>query len=181
MSSWIRDYLYLPLTGVKVTQSTGKGGIGQSLDHQPTARRRNFALFATWGIMGFWHGANWTFVLWGLYHATFIFIERKLQPLRNAIPWAFKPVITWPLTLGVSMLSWIPFRAENLTDTFELYGRLLNPNTLIGMGLRENTYLVAALVMASFALAWGFAHLSCPASNAQSSGIQHVSSNTPSW
>ena len=112
--------------------------------------------------MGFWHGANWTFVLWGLYHATFIFIERKLQPLRNAIPWAFKPVITWPLTLGVSMLSWIPFRAENLTDTFELYGRLLNPNTLIGMGLRENTYLIAAMVMASFAFAWGFAHLVLP-------------------
>ena len=60
------------------------------------------------------------------------------------------------------MLRWIPFRAENLTDTFELYGRLLNPNTLIGMGLRENTYLIAAMVMASFALAWSFAHLVLP-------------------
>ena len=162
LSSWIRDYLYLPLTGVKVTQSTGKGGIGQSLDNQPTARRRNFALFATWGIMGFWHGANWTFILWGLYHATFIFIERKLQPLRKMLPWAFHPMVTWPLTLGVSMLSWIPFRAESLTTTFALYGRVLNPSTLIGMGLRENTYLVAAVVMLLFVLAWTFAHYVLP-------------------
>ena len=162
LSSWIRDYLYLPLTGVKVTQSTGKGGIGHSLDAQPTARRRNLALFATWGIMGFWHGANWTFILWGLYHATFIFIERKLQPLKGFIPWAFRPAVTWPLTLGVSMLSWIPFRAESLTTTFQLYGRLLNPNTLLGMGLRENTYLVAALVMTLFVLAWAFAHVVLP-------------------
>ena len=52
LSSWIRDYLYLPLTGTKVMVSTGSGGIGQSLDDQPSAKRKNFALFATWGIMG---------------------------------------------------------------------------------------------------------------------------------
>lgn len=155
LSSWIRDYLYLPLTGVKVTQSTGKGGIGESLEHQPTARRRNLALFATWAIMGFWHGANWTFILWGLYHATFIFLERKCRPLTQRIPILAHPLITWPLVLGISMMSWIPFRAESLTDAFVMYGRFLNPSTFLGMNLRENDYLVSAMLMLIFTGAWG--------------------------
>lgn len=162
LSSWIRDYLYLPLTGVKVTQSTGRGGIGGSLENQPTAGRRNFALFATWGIMGFWHGANWTFILWGLYHATFIFLERKMKPLTQRIPMLAHPVITWPLVLGISMMSWIPFRAESLSVAFTMYGRFLNPTTLIGMNLRENAYLVATLLMVLFLLAWSVATFVLP-------------------
>ncbi|MBK11983.1 MAG: alginate O-acetyltransferase [Crocinitomicaceae bacterium] len=154
LSSWIRDYLYLPLNGVKVTQSSGSGGIGDSLENQPTAQRRNLALFATWAIMGFWHGANWTFILWGLYHATFIFLERKLKPLKQQIPIFAHPMFTWPLVLGISMMSWIPFRAETLQDTFIMYGRFLNPATLIGMNLRENSYLVAASLMLLFTGAW---------------------------
>ena len=72
MSSWIRDYLYLPLTGVTVRKSTGAGGIGEGLDIT-TASSKNKALFLTWAIMGLWHGANWTFVFWGLYHALMVF------------------------------------------------------------------------------------------------------------
>jgi len=154
LSSWIRDYLYLPLTGTKVLVSTGTGGIGQSLNDQPSAKRKNFALFATWAIMGFWHGSNWTFILWGVYHAVFIFLERKLQPLRERIPFLSSAWICWPLTLGIAMVSWIPFRAQSLSDTFTMFGKILNPSALLGMNLRENTYLVAGLMLLLFVATW---------------------------
>ncbi len=154
LSSWIRDYLYLPLTGTKVLVSTGKGGIGQSLDNEPTAKRKNFALFATWAIMGFWHGANWTFILWGLYHAVFIFLERKLAPVRKRIPFLGSTWVTWPLTLGIAMVSWIPFRAQSLTDALVMYAKILDPRQLVGLNLRENTYLIAALMLIVFVFTW---------------------------
>jgi alginate O-acetyltransferase complex protein AlgI len=154
LSSWIRDYLYLPLTGTKVLVSTGTGGIGQSLGQEASQRRKNWALFATWAIMGFWHGANWTFIVWGVYHATFILIERQLQPLRDRIPLLNQFWITWPLTLGIAMVSWIPFRAESLSYTFTMYSKLFSMNSLMTLNLRENTYLVAGLMLVAFLLSW---------------------------
>lgn len=154
LSSWIRDYLYLPLTGTQVLVSTGKGGIGQSLGNEPSQRRKNWALFATWAIMGFWHGANWTFIVWGIYHAVFILLERQLSPLRNRFPVLGRGWITWPLTLGVAMLSWIPFRAASLTDTFVMYAQLFTPSSLLVMNMRENTYLVTGLMLLAFLLSW---------------------------
>lgn len=160
LSSWIRDYLYLPLTGTKVMKSSAKEGIGSGLDHQPTQKRRNVALFATWAIMGFWHGANWTFVLWGLYHAAFIYLERLLAPLRKRLPFLNHAFITWPLTLGIAMVSWIPFRAQSLTDTFTMYSKLFNPRSLLQMNMRENTYLIALLMLICFSIAhWGYNRL----------------------
>ena len=160
LSSWIRDYLYLPLTGTKVMGSSAKEGIGEGLDRQPTQKRRNFALFATWAIMGFWHGANWTFVLWGLYHAAFIFLERLLNPLRKKLPILNHPFVTWPLILGIVMLSWIPFRAQSVTDTFIMYNKLVDPSSFFQMNLRENTYLIAGLVLICFAIAyWAYNRL----------------------
>jgi D-alanyl-lipoteichoic acid acyltransferase DltB (MBOAT superfamily) len=154
LSSWIRDYLYLPLTGTKVMVSTGKGGIGQSLGEEPSQSRKNLALFATWAIMGFWHGANWTFILWGLYHAFFIFLERQLAPVRRSLPVLGTTGVTWPLTLVIAMLSWIPFRARDLTDTFTMFGKLLSPDSLLVMNMRENTYLVTMIMLLAFLVCW---------------------------
>jgi alginate O-acetyltransferase complex protein AlgI len=154
MSSWIRDYLYLPLTGTKVLKSTGTGGIGQSLGEEPSKSRRNGALIATWAIMGFWHGANWTFVLWGLYHAVFILLERTLQPFKKRAPFLFRPAVTWPLVLGIAMLSWIPFRAQTLTDSFIMFGKVLTPSQWLVMNMRENTYLMAGLMLLLFVVNW---------------------------
>lgn len=80
LSSWIRDYLYLPLAGVKV-HDRSTGGLG----HATLDKRKNKALFASWAIMGLWHGANWTFVLWGLFHATVIGAYRLLAPLTRGV------------------------------------------------------------------------------------------------
>ena len=80
LSSWIRDYLYLPLNGIKVEKKS-VGGL--KINYSKKNKRKSISLFTTWGIMGLWHGANWTFVFWGLYHATLIFIERKVYNIFN--------------------------------------------------------------------------------------------------
>ena len=153
LSSWIRDYLYLPLSGVKVSKTTGTGGIGESLDSSNRIAK-NKSLFLTWAIMGLWHGANWTFVFWGLYHATLIFLERKLKPIRNRFSFLNRALAGWIFTIPLAMLSWIPFRAKNLADTFAMLGKLVNPTQYRFYTMRENTYLIAALMLFLFLITY---------------------------
>lgn len=147
LSSWIRDYLYLPLTGTKVLTTTGKGGIGESIEENaPTQKKRNMALFATWAIMGLWHGANWTFVFWGVYHATIIFSERKIKGWTKSWNIPYRPIVGWMITIPLAMLSWIPFRANTLTQTFQMLGKVINPSQYMALGMRENVYLITGLL-----------------------------------
>lgn len=156
LSSWIRDYLYLPLLGVKV-QDRSVEGLATAL-REPGARSRHpiVVLYATWGIMGFWHGANWTFVLWGLYHATFIALYRTASPYCTRIPPGIRNWGGWIITLPVVMLAWIPFRAQSVGDAFAMYAKLFVPNNYFWLGMRENTYLIAALLMAAVMVAYIF-------------------------
>ena len=80
LSSWIRDYLYLPLQGEKI-KAHSSGGISITVHHHK--RSALLFLFITWAIMGLWHGANWTFLIWGLYHASIIALYRliNIQPI----------------------------------------------------------------------------------------------------
>ncbi|MDH5542735.1 MAG: MBOAT family protein [Nitrospinota bacterium] len=123
LSSWVRDYLYLPIIGEKF-RTDSKGGIGEAAVSKK--RDRNKALFVTWMLMGLWHGANWTFVLWGIYHAVFIFIYRVIK-IFNFLERKL-PVISWLFTIFVVMAGWILFRSENISESAAMYSILLNPN-----------------------------------------------------
>jgi hypothetical protein len=98
---------------------------------------------------GLWHGANWTFVLWGLYHATLVFGHRVLAP-RLPLP----ALAGFAITLPLAMLGWIPFRAETVSDAMAMFGRVLDPRAYGALGLRENVYLVAALLLVACLGAW---------------------------
>jgi hypothetical protein len=140
----------LPLSGVKVIKTTGEGGIGEGLDAtQKLSKTR--ALFLTWAIMGFWHGANWTFVLWGLMHATAIFIERKLN-LFNGAKRSYLTILGWGITTLYVMLSWIPFRADNLQVVLGMFGKVINPMSYTFIAMRENVYIVTFLMLVLFLL-----------------------------
>jgi D-alanyl-lipoteichoic acid acyltransferase DltB (MBOAT superfamily) len=149
LSSWIRDYLYLPLSGIKVSKTTGEGGIGEGLENTQKINKTR-ALFVTWAIMGFWHGANWTFVLWGLMHASFIYIERRLQVLREKSSLLNNSFLGWSITLLFVMLSWIPFRADSLNTTFKMFGKLFHPVSYTSIGMRENVYIITFLIFILF-------------------------------
>ena len=142
LSSWVRDYIYLPLLGVKY-QVSSKGGLANATlnknDQKP--------LFITWGLMGLWHGANWTFILWGLYHSLIIFIFRKILIINQNLKLKVNSYFGWLLTLPLMMLSWIPFRAESISDTIKMWGKVINPLKYNSLNLNENVYLITFVLM----------------------------------
>jgi D-alanyl-lipoteichoic acid acyltransferase DltB (MBOAT superfamily) len=120
------------------------------------------ALFLTWALMGLWHGANWTFVFWGLYFATLIAVYWLSLPWFAGLPgWAARWG-GWAVTLPAVMLGWIPFRSETLTATFAMYAKLFAPSAYGWRGLRENTYLVAALMLLAIIGAYAFRNAMLP-------------------
>jgi alginate O-acetyltransferase complex protein AlgI len=143
LSSWIRDYLYLPLLGVKVMDKS-TGGISTTI---PKARNVNLALFLTWAIMGLWHGASWAFVFWGVYHATLIFIERKVSRFTQHITSTIKTFLGWCITLPLAMLSWLPFRENSLENVLIMFKKLFIIDGFFKRSFSENTYLIVALLL----------------------------------
>lgn len=156
LSSWIRDYLYLPLLGVKVQDRSVGGLAAATQDYEKPKRNATLVLFLTWAIMGFWHGANWTFVIWGLYHAAFIAAYRATGGVTSRLPEIVRRWAGWAITLFLAMLAWIPFRAQTVADTLGMFAKLLSPQEYLYLGMRENTYLVAAAVLVSMMLAYQF-------------------------
>ena len=148
LSSWIRDYLYLPLLGVKKFRDQSHGGLGKAV----TGHKKTQVLFLTWGIMGLWHGANWTFLLWGLYHAMVIVIYRALSPLAKKLSSTTVMTVGVLLTLPVMMLSWIPFRADSIGNALNMWAKIGTPSAYLSLNMRENVYLIAALLLALFFL-----------------------------
>jgi len=142
LSSWIRDYLYLPLAGIKVHDRSTGGLANATLD-----KKKKTSLFLTWAIMGLWHGANWTFVLWGVYHAIAISFYRILSPAVRGVNRKVQIVCGIVLTLPIMMLAWIPFRAESLAMTFGMWIKVLDLSEYTYLGMRENTYLITAIVL----------------------------------
>ena len=105
LSTWFRDYLYIPLGGNRVS---------------PARRYRN--LITVFFLCGLWHGASWNFVIWGLWHGAFLVVERVTfnrggrEARRGKQLTGF---LSWPIwghlyTLAVVMIGWVFFRAETL-------------------------------------------------------------------
>lgn len=142
LSSWVRDYIYLPLSGVKFKNSS-RGGLAQASsatnDYKP--------LFVTWIIMGLWHGANWTFLLWGIYHAILIFLYRKIIKINKKLNIKINFFIGWVFTIPLIMLSWIPFRANSIKDTFLMWSKIFNPFAYSSLNLIENVYLITFVLL----------------------------------
>ncbi len=125
LSSWIRDYLYLPLCGVR-PRGVSTGGLEpvESVGIQ----RRTIALVATWGIMGLWHGASWNFAFWGLWHAALILGHRWLTTLSSPILHSRLAMGLGTIaSLGLIMLGWIFFRASSVDSALLMLGKAFNP------------------------------------------------------
>lgn len=93
LSGWLKDYIYIPLGGSRVS-----------------AVRRGFNLMATFLVSGLWHGANWTFVVWGGIHGLWNLCARKKQETQSLLRRSWQTLVTF---LGVT-LAWVFFRAESL-------------------------------------------------------------------
>jgi D-alanyl-lipoteichoic acid acyltransferase DltB (MBOAT superfamily) len=109
LSSWLRDYIYIPLGGNK------KGFQKQLL-----------FLFVTMLIGGFWHGADWKFVFWGAGHGLLLIIHKLSlrYPRKEWMNTSWFTAFSWGLTFSVVALLWVPFRANSLSDSFIIYSNL---------------------------------------------------------
>lgn len=111
LSSWLRDYIYIPMGGSR------KGKLNTYL-----------FLFITMTIGGFWHGASWNFVIWGILHG-FALIVHKLFFSKESNQESVNPVMKWIYTLitfhFVAFL-WILFRAQTFQDTFNSVNQIFN-------------------------------------------------------
>ena len=131
LSRWLRDYLYIPLGG-------NRGSRARTL--------RNLAITMLLG--GLWHGAAWTFVLWGALHGAYLVIERLLR--RSRWPW----IPGWPgrwvggsLTLLAVLFAWVPFRATSTDEAFAIWRTMLWPD-----GASTATDATLGLALAGFGL-----------------------------
>ena len=143
LSSWIRDYLYLPLCGAKVRdESVGGLEVASQKDSTSTGRRIA-ALITTWAIMGLWHGAAYGFILWGIWHAGLILLYRLWSAVMKT-PRVIAVLGGWAITFPLVMLGWIPFRASSLDDAVSMIGRTVMPSGYFDVDAFRSGYLMAA-------------------------------------
>lgn len=117
LSSWFKDYLYIPLGG-------SKGGMWMRM-------RNTLIIFL---VSGFWHGANWTFIIWGLLNAIYIMpsILRKTHRrnldivAQGKILPTLKEFISMCVTFGLAVFAWIFFRAQDLRHAREYISRIFS-------------------------------------------------------
>jgi D-alanyl-lipoteichoic acid acyltransferase DltB (MBOAT superfamily) len=147
LSSWFRDYLYIPLGGSKVLLSK--------------RIRNTFIIFL---VSGFWHGANWTFIVWGglnaLYFLPLLLSNNNRTNLEIVAAGRYLPSLLEILqifkTFLLTVLAWIFFRAENLTHAFEILAKIfsvsiLEPIQFIGL---SRAFLVIILVLIFLVIEW---------------------------
>ena len=113
LSGWFTDYIYIPLGGSR------KG-----------LKRQIIATLAVFAASGLWHGARWTFVLWGLFHGALMVLELLLPtPKTEKYRW-----LRVGLTFGAVTLSWVFFRSGSLDQALAFFAALIHPWDLAAAG-----------------------------------------------
>jgi len=116
LSTWLRDYLYVPLGGNR------RGRFRTYLN-----------LFLTMVLGGLWHGANWTFVIWGAWHGIALALDRLLTGKdrgrgRHAVTRRFagflRSISGWSLTMVIVLVGWVFFRSPDLDTALSILGRM---------------------------------------------------------
>ena len=106
LSSWFRDYVYIPLGGSRVKKS-----------------RWIFNLFIVWLLTGIWHGANWTFIVWGLFYFVFLLLE-KLTGFSEKTG-----IVSRLYTLLFVIIAWVIFRADTVGAAVSYLGNMFGFGT----------------------------------------------------
>jgi D-alanyl-lipoteichoic acid acyltransferase DltB (MBOAT superfamily) len=138
LSSWFRDYLYIPLGG-------SKGGLWMKI-------RNTFIIFV---VSGFWHGANWTYVVWGFINAVYFLPLLLSNSNRNnmdaiVLKWNFdsaKVIMSILYTFLLTCIAWIFFRANTITDAFLYLKRIITDRHFGSQYLENERYNYELLLL----------------------------------
>lgn len=121
LSSWFRDYVYIPLGGNRVSKS-----------------RHIFNLMVVWFLTGLWHGAAWNFVAWGLYYGIILIIEKYiLSPVLDKLP----SVVRHIYSIVLVVIGWVLFFSPSLGGAARYLGMMFGAGAH-GVADRESLYLL---------------------------------------
>lgn len=130
LSTWIRDYLYIPLGGSRGTPA-----------------RNILVVMATMTLAGLWHGAGWNFLAWGALHGAGLVMERA----GRAAGWLLPRLVSIVLTATFVHLLWIPFRASTFSETLEILSALARADGGAPVALTPQIWVLIAI---GFAMNW---------------------------
>lgn len=120
LSTWFRDYVYIPLGGNRCSPA-----------------RHICNLLVVWTLTGFWHGANWTFMAWGLYFGILLILEKKfLSRLIERLPMILRHVYA----LFFIIIGWVFFRSDSMNLAMQYIGRMFSSNVPVNGFVTE--YLI---------------------------------------
>ena len=126
LSTWFKEYLYIPLGG-----------------NPPGLARQALNLLIVWSLTGFWHGAGWNFVLWGLYYFVILFIEKLfLLKALDKLPKFFRHVYA----LLLIIIGWVIFASDDVSVLLPYLGSMFGANGAIG-GMDVYTLLTKAVLL----------------------------------
>ena len=143
LSSWFKDYLYIPLGG-------SKGGAWTKI-------RNTFIIFL---VSGFWHGANWTFIIWGFVNALFIMPSILFKTNRNNLEIVakgnylpnLKELFSILTTFGLTMFAWIFFRAESVEHAIRYVSGIFSISFFSLPSIRP--YFISLLLLLFITIEW---------------------------
>jgi D-alanyl-lipoteichoic acid acyltransferase DltB (MBOAT superfamily) len=138
LSTWFRDYLYIPLGG-------SKGSLWNSL----------WNVLLVFTVSGFWHGANWTFIVWGflngLYFIPLMLAGKNRNNLdtvaQNSILPSLKEIFQISVTFFITLIAWVFFRAENVSQAFNYLGHMFSASLFTIPQRRETIPLILILIV----------------------------------
>ena len=114
LGTWFKDYVYIPLGGNRVSK-----------------KRLIFNLFIVWLLTGLWHGANWTFIVWGLFYFSILIIEKITHLDKNESKNLIINILKHSYTIFLIIIGWVIFRSDNLAQSFEYIKSMI--------GISQNT------------------------------------------
>lgn len=138
LTTWFRDYIYFPLGGSRC-------------DKWKIIRN----VYIVWGISGLWHGANWTFVCWGLFHATLLAIYnifgintkyKQVVAYGKYLP-NIRETLQIALTFFLTVIGWIIFRAESMTQAVDFLTAMVSNRFFDASALHGVTYIYFGIAL----------------------------------
>jgi len=145
LSTWFRDYLYIPLGG-------SRGGTWIQV-------RNTFIIFV---VSGFWHGANWTFIVWGalnaIYFLPLLLLKRNRLNLGTIAQGRYLPTVkeffNMSSTFGLTLLAWIFFRANNIEHAYKYISEVMSPSFFSVPDVPQKAIVIWVLILFFLMIEW---------------------------
>jgi len=147
LSNWLNEYLFLPISYSLARKLSQRKYLGIRADKI----NYSIAITVTFFLCGLWHGANWTFIIWGLLYAFYLifalFTKNSKKRFKKKLRLDKLPIIPIIITFTLTSLGWIFFRADNLAQAFGYIERLFSASLFTLPDRSRTLYFIIAFII----------------------------------